>query len=134
MNFESNENLRYILEEELHKIEHLERSNFELADAFKLVEDEDFKTAIEENNITLNKKRELVIQIHELLLKKDKSYRNEPYLERAGLARILSDYTVVQCQEVQQNQNDDATINTRAQEVIIESSSVSHVVLSGLYL
>lgn len=88
------ENLRSALEELLHNMKHLEISQYELSDALvSSPEDKDFIQAIEENMEILMKKRKLVISIHELLLKKDPLYREEPFTHNEILRTIVTKYT-----------------------------------------
>jgi len=78
--------LREELEEELHKIDHLERSQNELRIAIEEKQDRDFLQAIRENNGIINAKRRRVAELHEVLLRRDPAYRAEPYLAAAPLA------------------------------------------------
>ena len=87
---ESTDSLRYILEELLHQIEFLEKSQKQLQNAIDEKYDEEFSVAIFENEVIIAAKRARAFRVHELLTLRDASYRAEPYIAEAGAALALA--------------------------------------------
>lgn len=84
--------LREELEEELHKIDHLERSQNELKIALQACpQDKDFLLAVRENEGILSSKRRRVAELHEVLMRRDAAYRTEPYLAASALAAPIEE-------------------------------------------
>lgn len=89
--------LRDRLDEELHQLEHLQRSQDELAEELlkhSSCPDSDLKDAVEDNKVVILEKEKRIIGIHESLMKKDAAYRKEKHT-RASLSRLLNSASLV---------------------------------------
>jgi hypothetical protein len=75
--------LRSLIEENLHQLEHLIRSQHEIRE-YLLIDpgDADFSAALSENEVAMSLKKGRILNAHDVLLENDPNYRNEPLFDK----------------------------------------------------
>ena len=75
--------LRSLIEENLHQLEHLTRSQHEISEYLSSEpNDADFAAALSENEISIARKKVRILSAHDTLMESDLNYRNEPLFDK----------------------------------------------------
>lgn len=129
---ESIDSLRYMLEELLHQLEFLQKSQQQLQDAINEKYDEEFSVAMFENEEIIAAKRARACRIHELLLTRDASYRAEPFIAEAGAALLDSHSTATVADAAALEDSSGVGVESEHSNSSISNSTLSDRV--GLYV